>query len=698
MPKPPYCRPARRLNDSRPLITLVILLLYGPAYGLLARYIGYSAGAVALFPLTYIGWAWGPVAGLVAGIFVFPTHLLLASLAGASYHWSAALLPGLIMSILSGPAAGVGGRLYRQLRAQAESLRESEMRLRTIFNQLPALLWTTDEHLVITSGMGARPSTDGLMRESQEAVVGKSIYELFVTLDPSFPPIAVHLGALRGIPGSYQNELNNHLFECHIEPFHGPGGRIVGTIGIALDISQRHRSEEALRRSEERLRDLADHDALTGLPNRRRFQEELEHRLGSSETADMYHALLFLDVDGFKYVNDSLGHQAGDDLLKSLAALLRQELPNAPDDFVARLGGDEFAMILPGRSQADACVIAERIVQATRKNITIVRGQPIVATVSIGIAVYPLHGETGESLLAHADLAMYQSKESGRNGFSVYDPERGRRTEGEQKLAWEARIRLALDENRFILHAQPIQTLAGGGVVHYELLLRMVGEDGALILPGAFLDVAEKFGQIREIDRWVVTHAIRLSAGLRELGEMPRLAVNLSGKAFTDPGLLPLILWELERTQVNPAQLVMEITETALITDMAQAGDWIQTLRKVGCKFAIDDFGSGFSSFSHLRRLPLDYLKIDGSYVRNLPYDESNQHLIRSMVEIARGLGMSTIAEFVGDEPTVRLIRECGVDYGQGFYLGKPAPLETWWPGIGRAVANISTREAQSSL
>jgi EAL domain-containing protein (putative c-di-GMP-specific phosphodiesterase class I) len=210
----------------------------------------------------------------------------------------------------------------------------------------------------------------------------------------------------------------------------------------------------------------------------------------------------------------------------------------------------------------------------------------------------------------------------------------------------------------------------------------MIGDEGDVILPGAFLDVAERFGLIREIDRWVVVNAIRLSAALDAAGEACRLAINLSGKACTDPELLPLVLRELERTGVDPTRLVLEITETALINDIDQACDWVRALRQVGCKFAIDDFGAGFSSFSYLRRLPVDYLKVDGSFVQNLPADAVNQHLVRSMVEMARGLGMQTVGEFVGDEETVRLIRACGVDFAQGFYVGRPQPITHWWPHL----------------
>jgi EAL domain-containing protein (putative c-di-GMP-specific phosphodiesterase class I) len=239
---------------------------------------------------------------------------------------------------------------------------------------------------------------------------------------------------------------------------------------------------------------------------------------------------------------------------------------------------------------------------------------------------------------------------------------------------WKQRIVDALERDRFVLYAQPIVSVRTRGVHEYELLLRMLDDDGRALLPVEFIGVAERFGLITEIDRWVVRQAVRLLGDQGRLGAQTRLAVNLSGHAFEDAELLPLIRRELAVRNVRPDFLTLEVTETAAIADMDRAEMFIGSLKKLGCRFALDDFGVGFSSFSHLKQLPVDYLKIDGSFIRELPSDEADQHLVRAMVDVARGLGKETIAEFVQDEATMKLLQELGVDYGQGFYLGRPSP------------------------
>lgn len=423
---------------------------------------------------------------------------------------------------------------------------------------------------------------------------------------------------------------------------------------------------------------LANYDPLTELFNRRRFQEELSQQLAYARRYGTQGALLFLDLDQFKYVNDSLGHAAGDQLLKSLASLLRKRLRDS--DIVARLGGDEFAVLMPQADPAQAQGLADQLLTAIRRHTVMVNGHPVSTTASIGIALFPENGITAEELLARADLAMYQAKESGRNGFCLYRPERVGRDQLESKLTWERRIRNALAEEQFILYFQPILDLQQGKIVQYEALLRLSGnENGEVILPGAFLGVAERFGLIQSIDRWVVRQAIQMIAEHQRRGRSLCLEVNLSGKAFMDQALLPMIQQELAATGINPACLVLEITETAAIADIRQAREFIETLRGLGCRFAIDDFGSGFSSFYYLKHLPVDYLKIDGSFIQDLCRDPADQRLVKAIVEVARSLGKQTIAEFVGDEETLRLLREYGVDYAQGYFVGEPHP----WPAEG---------------
>lgn len=417
----------------------------------------------------------------------------------------------------------------------------------------------------------------------------------------------------------------------------------------------------------------ANRDPLTGLFNRRRFQEDLERELAEAERYGGHGALLLLDLDGFTYINDSLGHLAGDELLKSLAVVLRQ--PLSATDIVARLGGDEFAVLLPQLGPDEALVVARHLLRALHEHRITFGGQRIGVTASIGITLFPAHGTTRHELLSRADQAMHRAKETGRNSLCVYTHSQGGTSLVTTQRTWEERIHDALQQDRFVLHMQPILDLRSQQISQYEALLRMVGDNGELVPPVAFLDVAERAGFMQAIDRWVVRRAIRMIAEYQRKGRELSLGINLSGRAFSDLELLLLIQRELTAAAVNPSRLVLEITETVAITDIDQARRFIETLRELGCRFAIDDFGTGFSSVYYLKHLPVDYVKIDGNFIRNLPRDLVDQQLTRALVEVARVLGKQTIAEFVGDAETVRLLKDYGVDYAQGFYIGKPEML-----------------------
>jgi len=294
-------------------------------------------------------------------------------------------------------------------------------------------------------------------------------------------------------------------------------------------------------------------------------------------------------------------------------------------------------------------------------------------TASIGITLFPDHSDKAEELLTYADLAMYMVKEKGRNGVCLYSPDQ--KVHYELRVDWENRIRDALKNDRFVLLLQPITKMGHDVTVGYEALLRMMGKDDALISPSAFLSIAERFGLIHDIDRWVARRAIRIIAEQRFAENNLFLEVNLSGRAFNDVKLLPLIKQEIAETGINPENLVFEITETATIENIVGAQHFITTLREMGCRFGLDDFGVGFSSFSYLKQLPVDYLKIDGSFISELIHNVTDQHLVRAMVEVARGLGKQTVAEFVGCEKTVQLLSQYGVDYAQGHYIGLPGAV-----------------------
>ena len=462
------------------------------------------------------------------------------------------------------------------------------------------------------------------------------------------------------LPGGNELALSVSVFAIRAAQ-----GQPVGLASIIRNVTMR-------KQMERQLVFLAAHDSLTGLYNRRRFEEDLDREVAQAGRYQSRGALLFLDLDGFKGVNDTLGHRAGDQLLIGVAQLLKGRVRET--DSVARLGGDEFAVLLHHAGEQEALVVAQAVCEEIRKYRLILDGQAVSVTASIGVALLPDHSSKPAELLAHADFAMYRAKERGGDRVHVYDPEHDVEVEVLSQITWEQRIRNALNNDGFMLYAQPIRALANG-VVQYELLVRMCGTDGAVVLPETFIPVAERSGLIRAIDRWVVTNGIRVIAAHNGKCATPRFSVNISGRAFEDDSLVALIKQELEQTGIDPSSLILEITETAAIADMNEARKFIKSLRDLGCRFAIDDFGAGTSSFYYLKSLPVDYIKIDGSFIRNLPTDVVDQHLVKAMVAMARALGNQTIAEFVEDDETLRLLVDYGVDLAQGYHIGEPVPL-----------------------
>jgi diguanylate cyclase (GGDEF)-like protein/PAS domain S-box-containing protein len=455
-------------------------------------------------------------------------------------------------------------------------------------------------------------------------------------------------------------------------------GRPLHLLDQIQDITERRRFEHELRR-------LADHDPLTGLLNRRRFEQELDRHVGEVARYGPRGALLVLDLDHFKYVNDALGHHAGDELILSVAALLQDRLRTS--DTLARLGGDEFAVLLPHADAGEAEHVAQTLVQAVREQATVTAaGRRRRVTTSVGIALFARGDAGGEELLIEADLAMYEAKEAGRDRYAVVSPNARRPARIRARGSWLDRIRAALDDDAFLLYAQPIRHLHSGRIRQHELLLRMRGEDGDVIGPAAFLPLAERFGLAPEIDRWVVRRAIGLLAADPD-GEIA-LEVNLSGTSLTDAALLRLIETDVTRLHVDPRRLTFEITETAAVANIPLARRFAERLMQLGCRFALDDFGSGFGSFYYLKHLPFDFLKIDGEFVSGSLTSRTDQLVIEAVVRIARGLGKETIAEFVNSPQLEAFMREQGVDYAQGFEVGEPAPIAAL--GLGKPAARVS--------
>lgn len=429
---------------------------------------------------------------------------------------------------------------------------------------------------------------------------------------------------------------------------------------------------EEQKRYEGELGYLVEHDPLTGLLNRRGFVRELEHQIAYARRYGSGGAVLFLDVDDFKSINDTLGHATGDEVISELARVVRTRLRET--DVFARLGGDEFAVLLPEALVSEAETVSASLLEAVRAGCGVPLGEARV-TMSLGITSFHQPGRdlTADDLLVDADVAMYSAKDAGKDRLAVASAT----TTGQMRsrVTWAERVRRAVEADLFELYCQPIVDLASERIAQWELLLRMPGDDGELILPAQFLYTAERSGLILEIDRWVLSEAVRLIADQRDAGRDVRLAVNLSGRSVGDALLLGLIEQQLGERAIDPSRLILELTETAAIANMDRARGFATSLRALGCGFALDDFGAGFGSFYYLKHIPFNYVKIDGEFVRNLPTSTTDQLILDSIVQMSKGLGTATIAEFVGDRETVEVLKAHNVDYAQGYHLGKPRPV-----------------------
>jgi diguanylate cyclase (GGDEF)-like protein/PAS domain S-box-containing protein len=436
-----------------------------------------------------------------------------------------------------------------------------------------------------------------------------------------------------------------------------------------MDISDRKQAEGQLQH-------LADHDALTGLFNRRRFTEELERTLRHAKRFEEAGAVVFLDLDGFKFVNDTLGHAAGDELIARVARRLRAAVRES--DILARVGGDEFAVLLPRCDETSAVLVAEKLLLTLRRNgMTSRDGRRAHVSSSIGIALFRGDDElSADELVVEADIAMYDAKNAGKDRHAVYDRTARRRKLMSKRQSWNERLRQAISDDTFVLHAQPIMAICANATPWFELLLRLPDDHGDLIPPGTFLYNAERFGLIEQIDRWVLERAVRHLHDSHAAGSDLVLSVNVSGTTIGDPELAAHVTRLLSAYPIPSDRLVIEITETAAIKRIDQVCCLTQQLRALGCKLALDDFGAGFASFYYLKHLQFDYLKIDGEFIRNLCATPTDQLVVEAVVTIAHGLGTATIAEFVGDDPTVDRLEQLGVDYAQGYHVGRPGPVD----------------------
>ncbi|CAG9169668.1 hypothetical protein LMG32289_01788 [Cupriavidus pampae] len=566
-------------------------------------------------------------------------------------------------------------------RRLTSALFEEKERLHITLRSIGDAVICTDGAMRVTF---LNPIAEQLTGWSMDAAMGQPLEQVFRIVDeltgdviPS--PVEQCLQSLRPAylqEGAVLQSLTGerHDVQDSAAPVLTGNGDVLGAVLVFQDIT----SSRALQRE---LAHSATHDALTGLPNRAWFEKKLREACEAARQHGHRSALCFIDLDRFKIVNDTAGHGAGDVLLRELGYVIRHHV--RPDDLLARLGGDEFALLLKDCTIDQADHVCQKVIDAIRGRRFPWDGRVYDVGASIGIAA--IDGEVppvGE-LMSRADVACYAAKAAGRNRVSVYRRDESDARRHHRELEVAAGIHSALEANRFRLYAQEIRALRpeDDNASHIEILVRMVDESGTLVMPGAFIPAAERYDLMGHIDRWVIRNVLH-DFGPR-LAAIPGLSVsiNLSANSLGEPFLLPFLHAALDESVLPARRIRLEITETALINNMSAANRLVAEARRAGCTVALDDFGAGLSSFSYLKQFPVDYLKIDGSFIRNLTDSVVDREIVSSINDIGHRLGVKTVAESVEDEQTLHTLRAIGVDYAQGYVIGRPVPLETYIAG-----------------
>ncbi len=558
-----------------------------------------------------------------------------------------------------------------ELRERETALRFSEQRARRLFDEAPypAVVLSRDSVVLV-----ANPAFGLLVGCDMETLTGSALAR-FVP-EPSWRNWTELLDEVwAGATG--RAELDQLVLDPDGEPLdvsakaillYGADEQPEFILVNLVDVTVR-------RRYEQQLAHLAEHDPLTGLANRRRFDADLTAHLALCRRQGLSGAVVMLDLDHFKEINDTLGHGAGDELIVATAHALRRRMRET--DTIARLGGDEFALLLPDVDRDGASIVGEQILQAIRRDVEVpASATRREVTCSVGIVMIENIDLTGGELLSLADLTMYDAKEAGRDRFELLDTTLYSGPRTQTRMVWAQRIKDALVNDGFVAHAQPIVDLSSMRIAGAELLLRMRDLDGSLIMPGRFIYIAERAGLIADLDLWTLGQGLALLERLRISQPEFKVAVNVSGRSIGDPRYADTIAAGLTKGDIDPSRLVLEITETAAIADMEQAKAFVVRMSGLGCELSLDDFGAGFGSFYYLKHFTFDYVKIDGEFVSRCPFNRTDRLIVDSIVGIAHGLGKTTVAEHIADEPTLTAIRTLGVDYGQGYLLGRPGPIE----------------------
>ena len=472
--------------------------------------------------------------------------------------------------------------------------------------------------------------------------------------------------------GVFHNKKKNgdlYWAEELISPITNNLGEITHFIALQEDITE-------VRRISDEIDFQTTHDLLTGLLNRNQFENELTRIVMHAHKHHSHHVLCFIDIDQFKIVNDTCGHLAGDELLRQISHLIRDKLRNR--DTLARPGGDEFLILLEDASLAQG----EHVIKMIMNDLKLFRFQwedhNFPVEISAGLAAIDQHTNSAISAMQDVDTACYTAKEAGRNRFHIYNDNDEQQLIRKGYIQWASEIHRALDDNSFLLFVQPIVPLQKKQNTGYEVLIRLRAESGDLVAPGAFLPAAERYNIAPQIDRWMIHNTLQwMTQHIDQLNHIDSLAINLSGQSLGDDALLGYIIRTIEHGAVPPRMIKFEITETAAIANLKDAQIFIRSLKNLGCRFALDDFGSGLSSFAYLKNLPVDLLKIDGMFVRNLISDPIDEAMVRSINEIGHIMGMETIAEFVETDETMERLRQMGIDYAQGYAISRPQPIDS---------------------
>jgi diguanylate cyclase (GGDEF)-like protein/PAS domain S-box-containing protein len=572
---------------------------------------------------------------------------------------------------LSGTAQDITDRKMAEI-ALFEEKEKAQVTLRSIGD---AVL-TTDKNGIIEY---ANPATELLLELNAAAIIGKRYDEIVCFYDsisrtPKTNPIARCLeNKIPEVTDEHSLVISHnnheHVVDITVAPICANNGELNGCVLVAHDVTEMHSMARMLNHQ-------ATHDELTGLINRREFEVRLSQALENARVDDQEHTLIYMDMDNFKIVNDSCGHLAGDELLKQFCALLKTHVRNT--DTFARLGGDEFAVLLIGCPMHQAESIAAEIQERVQEFRFRWNDRSFEIGVSMGITLITKQSASTTEVLNNADSACYVAKNAGRNLTHIYSENDVVVQQHRGEMQWVQRITQALADNRFTLYCQAIQPITPkrNNQEHFEILVRMIDEQGNLISPQNFIPAAERYQLMAAIDRWVINAAFTTLAEHNASNTQQwSFAINLSGQSLSDPEFLDFIIDIHSKIELNPQWICFEITETAAISKLSHAKNFIAFLKQIGFRFALDDFGSGMSSFAYLRELNIDFLKIDGTFVRQIDQNRIDYAMVSSINQIGQLMGIQTIAEFVENDDILELIKGLQIDFAQGYGIDKPKPL-----------------------